>query len=414
HGTDPTNGNAITTDDDFSNTQYGHNFTVDATPGSGDLFYDGAWHTWLVGGLGSGGADIYALDVTSPANFSETNAASLVIGDWSAATISCTNVSDCGLDLGDTYGTPVIRRTHALNGSGENEWAVIWGNGFGSSSGDAGIFVMTIDPASGAKTIYYLSTGTAGTGNGIAYVTPADLDGDHTTDYVYAGDLNGDVWRFDLTSSNPSSWGIQRCLDAACTTTTSAPLFKTSTGQPITSQVVLATGATPAGATTLMIAFGTGEKQPFTNVGSATYASGTQSLYGVWDWALLNWNSKSTPQYAALSAASTGIASPYTVSPSNLQAQTFTVNTGNGDRDVAANAVVCWQGTSACSTGSNDQFGWYLSLPGTASQGPEQIIYNPTLVDGAFVVNSTIPPKSTLLSCNTLTETGYTYALPVL
>ncbi len=414
HGIDPTNSNAVTTDDDFSNTQYGHNFTVDATPGSGDLFYDGAWHTWLVGGLGAGGADIYALDVTSPANFSETNAASLVIGEWSAATISCTNVSDCGLDLGDTYGTPVIRRTHALNGSGENEWAVIWGNGFGSSSGDAGIFIMTIDPASGAKTIYYLSTGTAGTGNGIASVTPADLDGDHTTDYVYAGDLNGDVWRFDLTSSNPSSWGIQRCLDAACTTTTSAPLFKTSTGQPITSQLVLATGATPAGATTLMIAFGTGEKQPFSNVGSATYASGTQSLYGVWDWALLNWNSKSTPQYAALSAGSTGIASPYTVSPSNLQEQTFTVNTGNNDRDVAANAVVCWQGTSACSTGSNDQFGWYLNLPGTASQGPEQIIYNPVLVDGAFVVNSTVPPNSTLLSCDTLTETGYTYALPVL
>ncbi len=34
---------------DYSNSQYGHNFFVDATPGSGDLYYGGEWHTWLVG-----------------------------------------------------------------------------------------------------------------------------------------------------------------------------------------------------------------------------------------------------------------------------------------------------------------------------------------------------------------------------
>ena len=51
---------------DYSATPYGHNFFVDATPGTGDLFYNNVWHTWLVGGLGAGGAAIYAIDVTNP------------------------------------------------------------------------------------------------------------------------------------------------------------------------------------------------------------------------------------------------------------------------------------------------------------------------------------------------------------
>src|SRR6185437_15736412 len=107
---------------DFSNVQYGHAFYVDAPPGSGDIFYSGAWHTWLVGGLGPGGKEIYALDVTNPGNFSESNASSLVVGDWTSSTISCTNVSSCGNNLGQTYGTPKIVRLH--NGT----WGMIFGN----------------------------------------------------------------------------------------------------------------------------------------------------------------------------------------------------------------------------------------------------------------------------------------------
>ncbi|MBS0394477.1 MAG: pilus assembly protein PilY, partial [Proteobacteria bacterium] len=169
---------------DFSNAQYGHQFFVDAPPGNGDLYYAGAWHSWLIGGLGAGGNAIYALDITDPTQFSESNAASLVVGEWNSTNLVCANVSNCNQNLGQTYGVPQIRRLH--NGM----WAAIFGNGFNSSSGDAGIYVMTVDPTSGAKTFYYLSTGIAG-GNGIAYTTAADFDGDHITDYVYAGDLLG-------------------------------------------------------------------------------------------------------------------------------------------------------------------------------------------------------------------------------
>ncbi len=240
HGVTPpvgTNLECVDPNLDLSNPQYGHNFFVDATPGSGDLYYGGQWHTWLAGGLGNGGAAIYALDVTNPSSttFTETNASSIVVGEWNSSNIACANVSGCGNDLGNTFGTPQIRRLH--NGN----WAIIFGNGFGSTSGDAGIYVISIDISSGAKTIYYLSTGYGGA-NGIGYVTPADLDGDHITDYVYAGDLHGNVWRFDLTSNNPSNWAAG-----------AAPLFTTQSGQPITSQLLVVSTSLPGSLPRILI-----------------------------------------------------------------------------------------------------------------------------------------------------------------
>ncbi|MGH8261234.1 MAG: PilC/PilY family type IV pilus protein, partial [Steroidobacteraceae bacterium] len=153
---------------DYANTQYAHDWFTDATPGSGDVFYadtanpNGEWHTWLVGGLGPGGAAIYALDVTDPSKFQESNASSLVIGEWTPSNLTCVNVANCGQDLGNTYGTPLIRRFH--NG----EWGVIFGNGYGSANGTAGIYIMLISPKDGSRTFYYLPTGSAATGNGIA------------------------------------------------------------------------------------------------------------------------------------------------------------------------------------------------------------------------------------------------------
>ncbi|HEY1898540.1 MAG TPA: PilC/PilY family type IV pilus protein [Steroidobacteraceae bacterium] len=383
---------------DFSNTQYGHNFFVDATPGTGDLYYSGAWHTWLVGGLGAGGAALFALDVTNPtaSNFSEGNASSLVIGEWTPATISCATDSGsttCNKSLGNTYGTPIIRRLH------DGRWAVIFGNGFGSTNGDAGIFVMTID-SSGNKLFYYLSTGNTGTAhnNGIAYVTSADLDGDHITDYVYAGDLMGNLWRFDLTAAAETSWAVSP-----------GPLFTTPAGQPITTAVTVSSGTTPAGGNTVMLAFGTGMRTQFTNAAPVAYQSTTQSLYGVWDWNMSSWNAKSgTPQYASLSATATGLTAPnYTLAQANLQKQTFTLNADGVTRDINNPIAICWAG-STCTTGA--QYGWYLNLIGAE----EQIVFNPQLLEGVFTVNSVVPANNQVLSCTTNTDTGFTYAISVL
>jgi type IV pilus assembly protein PilY1 len=371
---------------DFSSTLYGHNFFVDAPPGSGDLYYRGAWHTWLVGGLGPGGAAIYALDVTDPSRFAETNAGSLVIGEWTPSTISCVGNGGCGNNLGKTFGVPQIRRLH--NGS----WGIIFGNGFSSSSGDAGIFVITVDPGNGSMNSYYLSAGKSGTADGIAYTTPADLDADHVTDYVYAGDLKGNVWRFDLTSSNPTNWGVVPTL-----------IFTTPSGQPITTQLQVAATATSAsGNTRVMVDFGTGRQIPVTNAAPTTYASGAQSLYGIWDWNLADWNSKSTTPYASLTG-------PITISTAMLQTQTIQgsyVSTGGNNYRTVSNSKVCWRGSNSCTSG-NVQLGWQLILPASS----EQVIYSPILQLGSFIVNTTIPAGTSILTCGATTATGWTMAI---
>jgi type IV pilus assembly protein PilY1 len=408
HGVTPiigTNPLCVDSSIDFASPQYGHNFFVDATPGTGDLFYDdgsgGQWHTWLVGGLGIGGAAIYAINITSPGNFSESNASSLVMGEWNAGTITCatdTSTSLCSASLGNTFGTPQIRRMH--NG----QWAAIFGNGFGSTSGDAGIYVMLINMSTGklVPTFYYLSTN-SGTGtaaapcasncDGIAYVTPADLDGDHVTDYVYAGDLHGNVWRFDLTSANPANWAAG-----------SAPLFTTSTGQPITTQVLVISSSPGGGAQRLMIEFATGSRVQVTNTAAVAYASGTQAIYGIWDWNMSGWNSMSGMKYASL-------AGPYTISStSNLAQQVFTLNSSGVSVD-GTNNPVCWQGGTVCTggTSANNQFGWYANLIGVS----EQVIFNPVYFQGAILVDSTIPAVQTPTSCALVTDTGFTYAISV-
>jgi type IV pilus assembly protein PilY1 len=408
---------------DFANPQYGHNFFIDATPATGDLFYGGTWHTWLVGGLGAGGAAIYALDITNPGNFSEANASTVVLGEWTPDrinTIGCAGAqpTTCGSNLGNTFGTPQIRRLH--NG----QWGVIFGNGFGSSTGDAGIYIMTVSFSTSGKltpTFYYLSTGqAAGSGDGIGFTTPVDLDGDHITDYVYAGDLKGNVWRFDLTSASPSNWAVA-----------SAPLFKTPSGQPISTQVQAISSTASGSPQKLMLEFATGQRTQLTNSATVSFASGTQAIYGVWDWNMSAWNAMSGTKYASLTAstAATGLSSPYTIpvpttttSTSSLTAQTFTINTSSTASAgivEGTNVTVCWQGSTTCST-NNNKFGWYVNMVGgvtTAAPGggglQEQVIFNPVYFQGAILVDSTVPANNVPTSCNAALDAGFTYALNV-
>jgi type IV pilus assembly protein PilY1 len=460
---------ATNTASDFSNTQYGHRFSVDAPPGTGDLFYNGAWHSWLVGGMGPGGKAVYALDITDPTQFSESHASTLVIGEWSELTtttpvtqttttgsgknavttttitklnqtttdslpcVTDTGSTQCASNLGNTYGVPQIRRFH--NG----QWGAVFGNGLKSTTGDAGIYVMLVTGTGTNPTVtfYYLSTGWAAggkTGNGIYYVTPADLDGDHITDYVYAGDLQGNVWRFDLTSNTPSNWAV-----------TPNPIFTTAGGsqQPITSKVVVA--AIAAGANSrVLVEFGTGQQTAFTNTAAAAYASSQQAVYGIWDWNMSAWNKLSSVKYASLPVAG-GAAAPGSPlsGTSQLQQQTILASytqtsaacggsSGNTNCTeylrTVSNSAICWADTviSSCAN-PTAQYGWYLTLlSGFANPADpndlsasypfnptvyEQVIFNPTLEDGAILVNTTIPPTSSLRACSSTIAGGWTMAI---
>ena len=377
---------------DYANPQYSHAYSVNAIPYTGDLFYANAWHTWLVGGLGAGGAGVYALDVTDPTQFSEANAASLVKVDLTAASIACSNVTNCGAFLGNTFGTPQIRRFH--NG----KWGFVFGNGLNSTNGVAGIYVLMIDPTSQAQTVYFLSTGSGGSSatanNGITFTTPADLDGDHVVDYVYAGDIKGNMWRFDLLGADPALWAVSQYGRGTAT-----PLFVS--GQPISTKPVVAIVPANTGNSRVMVDFGTGYRSPQTTTAAATYATGTQSLYGIWDWDMANWNSR-----AASTSLKASLAGPVTVTAANLQAQTIsTINGQTIYRTVTSNPV-CWSGSTDCSA-NNNKNGWAINFPATS----EQLVYSPVLYQGALTLSSTIPANNTPLNCATNSDAAGVLAI---
>jgi type IV pilus assembly protein PilY1 len=382
---------------DFSNPHYGHNLYVDAPPGTGDVYFGGGWHTWLIGGLGGGGPAIYALDVTVPTSFSESAPQATVMTEWTPSGIpgGCgVGGATCGDNMGNISGVPQIRRFH--NGN----WGAVFGNGLKSASGDAGIFVMILDKSTGKPSLYYVSAthstkGSPGN-NGIVFATAADLDGDHVTDYVYAGDVKGNIWRFDLTSSAPSQW-------AAGT----AALYTTSSGQPITTKVVVVSVPATTGPPRVMVEFGTGQQTPLTNTTPTAYASGSQSLYGVWDWNMTAWNSKPSNKYAAATSLKAG---------ASLVTQTIS-SPATGFRSVT-NTPVCWQDLSSCA--ATPQYGWQESLPDTSTSttssntttvNNEQVIFNPILALGAFIVNTTVPAVTSPTTCTVTTATGWTLAL---
>lgn len=415
---------------DYAYPGYGHNFYDDATVGTGDIFYNGTWHTWLVSGLGTGGRGLFALDVNNPSNFSEANAGSLVVGDYTFANptfdptgpstpgtflgVNVTGVDSYQATAGDISGIPIIRLMN--NG----DYAIISGNGAGSDNGEAGIYVMLVDPTTGAiSQTYFLGTG-AGTSagpDGIEDVAAADLNGDHFVSYVYAGDLLGNVWRFNLTSQNPANWHVSTYGNGTGTPT---PLFTTPAGQPITTQVLVNSDIAPDGVPQVMVQFGTGQETPLTNVSSATYAPGQQAIYGVWDWDMGGWDAlPGAKQYASLPRSSV----PTLLTLGNLEQQTVT-STGTTQNtttpvngEVISSNQVCWDGsaTTIPGCGAYNQFGWYLNLssytPTNSSTALyEQIIYSPTFTEGAVVFNTAIPPYVNAQVCATGLQTGYTMA----
>ncbi|MGH8225600.1 MAG: pilus assembly protein [Gammaproteobacteria bacterium] len=410
---------------DYSNSTYAHHYFLNETPGVSDLFYGNAWHTWLVGGEGAGGDSIFALDITDPANFSESNPGATVKGEWGPDNIACSNVTNCGSDLGDTFGTPVITRFN--NG----KWGFVFGNGFNSATGVASIFVGLIG-STGGVTFYELKTGydpsddpeSKSRPDGIAFVTAVDLNNDNSTDYVYAGDYFGNVWRFNLTSSSPANWGVGYAGG-------SGPMFVATndagTDQPITTKLLVVSVPGASGYPRVLVEFGTGADVTDLQQAPDTLASGVQSLYGVWDWDFSQWN-KGTPgtgvnaqtpiafQYAYVNR-NTGVLTP--LGRANLGQQsitdevsTNTVQGGTNNNRVVGQSPVCWVDASTASCATNDKYGWYMDLvSSTEGNQGEKVVYNPVLRSGVFLVNTTIPTTASGLTCEAAAINGWTMAL---
>jgi type IV pilus assembly protein PilY1 len=221
----------------LGNPSFAHHFYVDASPGAFDVDLTRTngtttatagtanWHTLLIGGLGKGGASYYAIDVTNPAAMtSESAVAGDVLWEFTDST------------MGYSFATPIVVKTVQYG------WVVILTSGYDNADGYGYLYI--VNPANGVL-LQKIKTPNASTGLTQASAFVQDYT-DYTADSVYVGDLNGQLWRFDLTEASgnyPAPTQIATLTDASGNVepVTSAPLIAI---HPTTRQryVLLGTG----------------------------------------------------------------------------------------------------------------------------------------------------------------------------
>jgi type IV pilus assembly protein PilY1 len=344
----------------LSSKQYNLELNVDGGVFAGDVKVggvSGTWATYLFGTMGRGGPGIYALDVTNPNNFSESNAAS--IAKWEFK-----NTDDPDGDLGSIVGRPKTENNGQpsqvvfLN---NNRWAVIFGNGYNSQSGRAALYILFVEGPQGANGTWRVNddyikiqVGAAGADvvdNGLSTPQPLDVDQNGTTDFIYAGDLKGNMWKFDVRSATPSTWAAAF---------SSQPLYKAAsaagTAQPITTAPTLV----PHPQIGVVVNFGTGR-----SLGSGDFpSSASNSLYGIWD----------------KSATATGGGSAVTGGRGSLLNRPITSTTD-------ANGVALrYLPTTAMDWTTKS--GWYIDLPITG----EVMVFNPLLLTADQILMRTLYP----------------------
>ncbi len=262
---------------------YEHHYYVDMTPTAADAFFSlrdfgqKSWKTVLAGALGRGGRSLFLLDITDPEEFYEGNAERLVIWEFS---------SEDDADLGYTLSRPLIALTHANNRS---RWALIVGSGYNPDNTHAKLFILFLDADSrdgwdeGSDYITISThSGSNSELNGLSSPAAVDIDGDGVVDRVYAGDLKGNLWAFDLSSSNPEQWHV-----ANGSRTSPSPLFTAhnaaGTLQPITTKpaVIHHPSQTDSNnqSPNLLLFFGTGRYLTETDPNNREI----QTFYAVWD-----------------------------------------------------------------------------------------------------------------------------------
>jgi len=359
---------------------YQHEYFVDGSPSLGDAYWGSAWHTVIAGGLNKGGQGIYALDVTDTARLAAaegtTNAPATILWEF-------TDANDA--DLGFTFSQPSIVKSHDTTAGGTGRWVVGFGNGYNSTASDGaasatGNAVLFIRDAATGATVRKLDTGVGNAqrpagvtwDNGLSTPTFVDIDADRIVDYAYAGDLYGNMWKFDLRDSNPLNWKV-----AYGTSTPKEPLFTavdaSGNRQPITDRPEVTRGPKGAG---MVVLFGTGKYlEPSDLLSTPTRP---QSFYGIID---QNTGVAATDRVTLRTALTQQtITNEITYDPPDPDGATGPL----GDPPPIAARI-----TSNNSVGTS---GWYIDLVSpVAGYQNEKSVSNPIVRNGHVIFTTVIP-----------------------
>ncbi|MGO0794900.1 PilC family type IV pilus tip adhesin [Neisseria gonorrhoeae] len=210
----------------------------------------GQKHVFMFGAMGFGGRGAYALDLSK------------INGNYPAAA-PLFDVKDgdnngknrVKVELGYTVGTPQIGKIR--NG----KYAAFLASGYAakdinSNDNKTALYVYDLKNTLGTPIAKIEAPGGKG---GLSSPTLVDKDLDGTVDIAYAGDRGGNMYRFDLSDSNPDKWSVSTIFEG---------------GKPITSAPAVSRLADKR-----VVIFGTGSDLSESDV----FNTDEQYIYGIFD-----------------------------------------------------------------------------------------------------------------------------------
>ena len=360
----------------LTDVEYTHRYFVDGPVVEGDAYLGGAWKNVVMSSSGAGVPGLFALDVTQPEQFNQTN----VLWDITSAEEP---------DLGKVMGHSYIGSVKWQNGG---KWVALVPNGY-QSANNHGV-LLVIDMATG-QTLKKIDTCKKNDGspfaandqggrcdpsnaiNGLANVSVI-FDASRNIVGAYSGDYQGNLWKFDLSSSDSNNWKIATEDPNDQSGNTPAPLFSAVNGsgeqQPITAVPRAATH--PLGGS--YVVFGTGK---FFEYSDQTNVE-VQSIYGLW------------------------------VRPGDKAPVTKAQLQGFGFNETIVNNVVQRTVTGTAGFSWGPKLGWYVDLV-APNQNPagERVIANPTIDRGVLTMVS-FQPSASSDPCEG-GGTSYIYVIPM-
>lgn len=385
--------------------------TVDGTPVRRDVFFSEGtrnpnyhWHTILVGGVGLGGRGVYALDITDPAGFSASDVLWELDSDMNVDAGCVASYGTCrSSDLGFTVSEPNIGRLS--NG----KWVALVPNGYfpdcqtpdtptGSdaqcnaianevpkdTNGNPYSALFVLDAETG-KMIAELKTPTNISGVisfGLAKPVLGDYQNDQVDDVAFAGDVQGNLWRFDLSATNPSNWTVTLVYKG----------LSDANGQGVQPITTMPRLFPDPSTNRFIVMFGTGK---FLGVGDNSNTV-VQSVYGVRDDGSTYAQSDLVQQYLHESVVPPG-------QPN--EGSTLRCVTGS------ANDSSCLGATTPVNDVPVTSGGWFINLYTTTSGGVhndagERVVVNPGAIfaSNTVVFESLITGSQSSDPCNPSTQ----------
>ena len=355
----------------LASRSYNHTYYVDGTTTEVDACLSGGsacstWSNLLIGSLGAGGKEVFAIDVTNltPSSTMGLSAANI---KWEIAS-SSSGFANLGNTLSDI-------QTGVLT---DGTWVAVFGNGYYGADGRAHLYVANLNTGALIKDI---DTG-VGSGNGLSGATLV-LDTNKRIVGAYAGDLKGNLWKFDLTSG--SALASSNC----CLGLSGAPLYAAGSSKPITAPPAIVDH--PNGGK--VVTFGTGK---LFDTGD-TAAGSQQSFYGIWD---------SVGFANPMPATPIGVAQVEANRASKLVNQTLGAAIAGTYTSTKADGTTSSVNLNGYSQTKNTidwttKRGWYLDMLASG----ERMVYPMASLFGRLVLAYSISPSSSTDPC-TQTQSG--------